>query len=92
MHRDVIIAFSNHLLIKVADIFVKGRKKFLDTLQTMPEEARSRIPQEMSGPSQHVSAHVFCVSNYQNFCSQHLQRMARSNVADIIGSTALRHG
>jgi hypothetical protein len=56
MHRDVIIAFSNHLLIKVADIFVKGRKKFLDTLQTMPEEARSRIPQEMSGPSQHVSA------------------------------------
>jgi hypothetical protein len=43
----------------VADIFVKGRKKFLDTLQTMTEEARSRIPQEMSGPSQHVSAHVF---------------------------------
>merc|ERR1719453_2239091 len=34
---------------KVAEMFAKGRKKFLDTLQSMPEDSRSNIPQEMSG-------------------------------------------
>eukprot|EP00413_Alexandrium_margalefii_P043890 CAMPEP_0204590152 /NCGR_PEP_ID=MMETSP0661-20131031/49628_1 /ASSEMBLY_ACC=CAM_ASM_000606 /TAXON_ID=109239 /ORGANISM="Alexandrium margalefi, Strain AMGDE01CS-322" /LENGTH=174 /DNA_ID=CAMNT_0051600161 /DNA_START=42 /DNA_END=566 /DNA_ORIENTATION=- len=34
---------------KVAEIFVKGRKKFTDSFASMPEEAKSSIPQEMTG-------------------------------------------
>mmetsp|Transcript_69124 Transcript_69124/g.202407 ORF Transcript_69124/g.202407 Transcript_69124/m.202407 type:complete len:172 (-) Transcript_69124:106-621(-) len=34
---------------KAAEIFVKGRKKFVDSLASMSEEAKSNIRQEMTG-------------------------------------------
>mmetsp|Transcript_76017 Transcript_76017/g.234637 ORF Transcript_76017/g.234637 Transcript_76017/m.234637 type:complete len:171 (-) Transcript_76017:105-617(-) len=34
---------------KAAEIFVKGRKKFLDSISGMPEEAKANIRQEMTG-------------------------------------------
>jgi len=34
---------------KVAEIFVKARKKFQDNLQSMPEADRDKMPQQMTG-------------------------------------------
>mmetsp|Transcript_8246 Transcript_8246/g.13483 ORF Transcript_8246/g.13483 Transcript_8246/m.13483 type:complete len:106 (-) Transcript_8246:10-327(-) len=34
---------------KVAELLVNGRKKFVDNLQSMPEDARANVEQELSG-------------------------------------------
>jgi hypothetical protein len=34
---------------KVAELFVKGRNKFLDALKSMPDAARDNVKQEMTG-------------------------------------------
>jgi len=34
---------------KVAELFVQGRKKFLDALKSMPDAARDNVKQEMTG-------------------------------------------